>query len=106
MTVLELSPKHFKRGIEKFIHDEKYTGVEIPSEEKIMSLVGQPSHIFFKELFPLLSQNECQKLSPYCVESLNNAVCAREGLLYNGIIELLEFTCTKRVQSVRCFKRK
>ncbi len=78
----------FKDGMLKF--DRYYSkSRRVPGKDDIISVIGQPTGIIFRTLFPDLSEEEKQKLNDFCTESLVDLIHNGGGNLIKGVFPTL-----------------
>ena len=79
----------FQNGIMLF---NKYSPkkIDIPSIERIISVLGQPTELIFQILFPELTEQEYQKINDLCTKSLTETISKGGGRLFNDVHASLE----------------
>ena len=78
----------FKDGMLKF--DGYYSkSRRVPGKDDIISVIGQPTSIIFRTLFPDLSEDEKQKLNDFCTDSLVDLINNGGGSLIKGVFPTL-----------------
>ncbi len=74
----------FQNGIDSFV---KKSGrkIEMPSREKIISVLGIPTELIFQKLFPQLENHEQQIMNDLCMYSLVDLISRGGGYIYDGV---------------------
>ncbi len=86
--------KAFQIGIQRF-EKECSNSVEVPSIEKIISVLGQPTDSIFQELFHGITVQEAQRINDLCTESLTEIINRGGGALFDDVHSTLEKFCSE-----------
>lgn len=79
----------FQDGITEFLK-QRSAKIEVPSKEQIISVIGQPTDLIFKQLFPELMEYDLQRLNDLCTDSLSDKISLGGGSLFEGVYDTLK----------------
>jgi phosphoglycolate phosphatase len=79
----------FQKGIALFNKSDKRK-VQIPSKEKIISVLGIPTDTIYQNLFPDLNAHDQQKMNDLCSNTLIDMIYQGAGSLYEHVYSTLE----------------
>jgi len=80
--------KAYEQAINQF--NQKYSSaILVPTLEKILEFIGQPTKVIFSSLFPSLSESERGILNSYSLQNLCHSIHSGQGSLYPRIQEFL-----------------
>jgi phosphoglycolate phosphatase len=79
----------FQKGIALFNENNKKK-VQIPSKEKIISVLGIPTDTIYQNLFPDLNPSNQQKMNELCSNTLIDMINQGAGSLYEHVYSTLE----------------
>ncbi|MBN2400887.1 MAG: HAD family hydrolase [Spirochaetes bacterium] len=79
----------FQKGIALFMKNA-VTAIEMPSKDKIISVLGIPTDLIFEQLFPDLNAHDQLKINDLCVNALADMIHHGGGSLYEHVYSTLE----------------
>ncbi len=79
----------FQDGILRF-EEQCSNSIKVPSKERIVSVLGQPTDSIFQELFPGLTELETQRINDLCTISLTEMINNGGGSLFDDVYSMLE----------------
>lgn len=82
-------------AIENFLKKNNKQNIIIPTKEKILEQVGLPVKTIFLNLLPDLNETERDEISDSVLTFLTNKIISKEGILYEGVIEITEYLKSK-----------
>ncbi len=79
----------FQKGISLFNENSSKT-VQIPSKEKIISVLGIPTDTIYQNLFPDLNATDQQTMNDLCTNTLIDMIYQGAGSIYEHVYSTLE----------------
>ena len=80
----------FHEGIGQFMKEFPHYHLSVPEKESILSLVGMPTDLIFKRLFPDLKNSDYGLIEDHCTVSEIRLVRRGGGRIFEGAYETLE----------------
>ncbi len=79
----------FHEGIGQFMKEFPHYHLSVPEKESILSLVGMPTDLIFKRLFPGLEDSVYGLIDKHCTASESRLVKKGGGRIFEGVYETL-----------------
>ena len=79
----------FREGIGQFMKEYPHYHLSVPEKESILSLVGMPTDLIFKKLFPGLEDSVYGLIENHCTASESRLVREGGGRIFEGVYETL-----------------
>jgi phosphoglycolate phosphatase len=95
-SIIEAS---LQKGVADFI-EESGTQLDAPTLDDILSFVGIPTHLIFKQLFPELVKEEYDRVNDLCSLRLAEDVRSGGGYVYEGVPEIMRVLAEHNYQMV------
>ncbi len=86
----------YEQGINSFNSKYPNYNIKIPSLNNLLNLIGYPIDYIYENLFPKLSPDERTNLRKLIENKLLNAIKNKNGILFNGVYETLEYLNNKK----------
>jgi phosphoglycolate phosphatase len=80
----------FHEGIGQFMREFPNYHIAVPEKDSILSLVGTPTDLIFKRLFPGLKDSDYGLIEDRCTVSLSRLVRKGGGRIFEGVYETIK----------------